>query len=131
VPRANATFVNATYDEEAYDDRDGVVLGRIRITRTFAGELEGESSAELLTARMEAGSATYVALDRIAGRLVGRSAAFVLAHHGTVSAAGAETAASVVPDSATGELKGLRGRGSISVAEDGTHTLTLEYEFDR
>src|SRR5439155_26644472 len=131
VPRANATFVNATYDEEAYDDRDGVVLGRIRITRTFAGELEGESSAELLTARMETGSATYVALDRVAGRLGGRSGSFVLAHHGTVSGAGAETAASVVPDSATAELKGLRGRGSISVAEDGTHTLTLEYEFDR
>jgi hypothetical protein len=131
VPRASATFVNTTDDEEAYDDRDGVVLGRIRITRIFAGDLEGESSAELLTARMEAGSATYVALDRIAGRLGGLSGSFVLAHHGTVSAAGAETAASVVPDSATGELEGLRGRGSISVAEDGTHTLTLEYEFDR
>jgi Protein of unknown function (DUF3224) len=130
VPRANATFVNTTYDEESYDDRDGVVLGRIRITRTFAGELEGESSAELLTARMEAGSATYVVLDRIAG-LGDRSGSFVLAHHGTVSAAGAETAASVVPDSATAELKGLRGRGSISVAEDGTHRLMLEYEFDR
>ena len=80
---------------------------------------------------METGSATYVALDRVACRLGGRSGSFVLAHHGTVSAAGAETAASVVPDSATAELKGLRGRGSISVAEDGTHTLTLEYEFDR
>ena len=131
MPRANATFVNTTHDEEAYDDREGVVLGRIRITRTFAGELEGESSAELLTARMETGSATYVALDRVACRLGGRSGSFVLAHHGTVSGAGAETAASVVPDSATAELKGLRGRGSISVAEDGTHTLTLEYEFDR
>jgi hypothetical protein len=131
VARASATFVNTTYDEEPYDDRDGTVLGRIRITRTFEGELEGESSAELLTARTEAGSATYVALDRIACRLGDRSGSFVLSHHGTVSEEGSANAASVVPDSGTGELAGLRGRGSISVAEDGTHTLSLEYEFDR
>jgi Protein of unknown function (DUF3224) len=131
VPRASATFVNTTYDEEPYDDREGTVLGRIHIARTFEGDLEGQSSAELLTARTEAGSAAYVALDRIAGRLGDRSGSFVLSHHGTVSAAGAATAASVVPDSGTGELVGLRGRGSISVDGDGTHTLTLEYEFDR
>jgi Protein of unknown function (DUF3224) len=131
VPRASATFVNTTYEEERYDDRDGTVLGRIRITRTFAGELEAKSSAELLTARTEAGSAAYVALDRIAGRLGDRSGSFVLAHHGTVSAAGSANAASVVPDSGTGELAGLRGRGSISVDEDGTHRLALEYEYDR
>jgi len=131
VPRASATFVNTTYDEEPYDDCDGTVLGRIHIARTFEGDLEGESSAELLTARTEAGSAAYVALDRIACRLGDRSGSFVLAHHGTVSEDGSANAASVVPDSGTGELTSLRGRGSISVAKDGTHTLTLDYEFDR
>ena len=131
MPRASATFVNTTYEEEPYDDRDGTVLGRIHIARTFEGDLEGESSAELLTARTEAGSAAYLALDRISGRLGDRTGSFVLSHHGTVSAAGAATAASVVPESGTGELAGLRGRGSIAVAVDGTHTLTLEYEFDR
>jgi hypothetical protein len=131
VPRASATFVNTTYDEEQYDDRDGTVLGRVHIARTFEGDLEGESAAELLTARAESGSAAYVALDRIACRLGDRSGSFVLAHHGTVSEDASANAASVVPDSGTGELAGLRGRGSISVADDGTHTLTLEYEFDR
>jgi hypothetical protein len=131
VPRASATFVNTTYDEEAYDDRDGTLLGRIHIARTFNGDLQGESSAELLTARTKAGSAAYLALDRITGKLGDRSGSFVLAHHGTVSAGGAETAASVVPDSGTGELDGLRGRGSISVDDDGTHRLALDYEFGR
>jgi hypothetical protein len=54
-----------------------------------------------------------------------------LVHHGTISAAGSANAASVVPDSGTGELAGLRGRGSISVTADGMHTLALDYEFDR
>ena len=131
MPRASATFVNTSYEEEPYDDRDGTVLGRIHIARTFQGDLEGESSAELLTARTQAGSATYLALDRIAGRLGGRSGSFVLSHHGTVSQAGSANAASVVPDSGTEELAGLRGRGSISVDEDGTHRLALDYEFER
>jgi hypothetical protein len=131
VPRATATFVNTTYEEEPYDDREGTVVGRIHIARTFEGDLEGESSAELLTARTEAGSAAYLALDRIAGRLGGRSGSFVLAHHGTISAAGSANAASVVPDSGTGELAGLRGRGSISIDDDGTHRLAFDYEFER
>ena len=131
MPRASATFVNTTYAEEPYDDRDGTVLGRIHITRAFEGDLEGESSAELLTARTEAGSATYLALDRIACRLGERSGSFVLAHHGTVSETGSANAASVVPDSGTGELEGLRGQGSISVDDDGTHRLALDYGFDR
>ncbi len=127
---AVATFTNETYDEEPYDDRDGTVLGRVHITRSFEGDLEGESTAELLTATVDEGSAAYVALDRIAGRLHGREGSFVLQHYGVVSPAGAATAGSVVPDSATGELRGLRGEGRISVAGDGTHALTLEYELD-
>jgi hypothetical protein len=51
LPRASATFVNETYDEEPHDDRDGTVLGRIRITRTFTGDLEAKSSAMRRTGR--------------------------------------------------------------------------------
>ena len=107
-------------------------LGRMSIEKQFRGDLVATGKGQMLTAMTGTeGSAAYVALDRIAGTLGGRSGSFVLAHHGTVSAAGSDVAASVVPDSATGELAGLRGRGSISVADDGTHTLMLEYEFDR
>ncbi len=128
LPRAVATFTNETYEEESYDDREGTVLGRVHITRRFSGDLEGTSTAELLTARTEDGSAAYVALDHVEGRLGGRAGSFVLSHYGTVSSAGAETAGSVVPGSGTRELSGLRGDASISVDEDGTHALTMEYE---
>jgi hypothetical protein len=128
--RAVATFTNDTYEEEPYDDREGTVLGRTHITRTFEGDLAGEATAELLTARAASGSAAYVALDRISGRLEGREGSFVLAHHGTVSSEGAEVAGSVVPDSGTGGLRGLHGSGQITVDEDGHHQLTLEYELD-
>lgn len=130
MKRADATFVNETYDAETYDDRDGTALGKIHITRRFAGDLEGEATAELLTAMTETGTAVYVALDRITGRLDGRSGSFVLHHRGTVSAEGAVTDGAIVPGSGTGELRGLRGEGTITVDEEGTHRLTLEYELD-
>ncbi|CAN5667189.1 hypothetical protein BH18ACT15_BH18ACT15_07080 [soil metagenome] len=130
LKRSVATFVNDTYEEELYDDREGTALGRVHITRSFSGDLEGRSTAELLTAVTGEGSAAYVAIDRISGRLDGREGSFVLQHHGTVSAREALTAGSVVPDSATGELRGLRGRAQIVVHDDGTHELVLEYELD-
>jgi len=131
VKRATATFTNQTYEEEPYDDAPGVALGRVHITRSFEGDLDGESAAELLTARTGDVAAGYVALDRISGRLDGREGSFVLQHHGTVSPQGeAETAGSVVPDSGTGQLSGLRGTGTISVDEEGNHRLVLEYELD-
>src|SRR2546423_8978604 len=97
VPRASATFVNTSYEEEPYDDRDGTVLGRIHITRTFEGDLEGTATAELLTATTESGSAAYVALDRITGRLHGRTGSFVLQHNGTISSAGSAIDGEAVP----------------------------------
>ena len=129
LPRAAATFVNDTYEEEPYDDREGTVLGRIHITRSFDGDLQGTATAELLTATTESGSAAYVAFDRITARLHARTGSFVLQHHGTISSAGSAIDGAVVPDSATGELRGLRGTGEISV-QQGTHHLTLDYELD-
>jgi|SRR5215211_4444105 len=125
---AVATFTNETYDEEPYDERDGTELGRVHITRSLEGDIEGEATAELLTARAEKGSAVYLALDRIRGRLHGLEGSFVLHHRGTVSPAGATTAGAVVPDSGTAELRGLRGEARIEVDERGTHRLLLEYE---
>jgi hypothetical protein len=130
MPRAFATFHNDTYDEEPYDDRDGTTLGRIHITRTFEGDIAARSTAELLTARTQDGSAAYVALDRIIGSLDGRDGSFVLEHHGTVSAAGATTAGAVVPGSATGQLRGLSGEAQITVDEDGVHQLALEFALE-
>jgi hypothetical protein len=126
--KAAATFVNDTYEEEPYDDRDGTVLGRTHITRTFSGDLEGKATAELLTASTGESSAAYVALDRIDGRLGGRAGSFVLEHHGILSPRSSWTAGNVVPDSGTGELQGLAGSAEITVDEGGTHHLSLEYE---
>jgi Protein of unknown function (DUF3224) len=128
VKRAVSTFVNHLHEAETYDEREGATLGRIHIERRFQGDLEGEATAELLTATAEDGTAVYLALDRISGRLDDKEGSFVLQHRGVLSADGAEIDGAIVPGSGTGELKGITGHGAITVDDEGTHRLTLEYE---
>jgi len=125
---AVATFTLDRWDQEAYDEAEGAVLARARVTKTFLGDIEGTSSAELLLAQAEGGSAAYVGLERVVASVHGRAGTFVLHHSATMTGGGHEASWTVVPDSGTGELGGLRGTADIAVDADGGHTFTLDYD---
>jgi hypothetical protein len=127
MPRVAAIFVNDTYDERDDGEFEGSALARVDITRTFSGDVDGRSTAELMTVRSPDGSAAYVAFDRIVATIDGRSGAFVFQHWGTITAEGGRIAGAVVPGSGTGELSGVEGEGTIRVDGEGTHTLELDY----
>src|SRR5207247_7430847 len=127
---ATGTFDIEGWDQQTYDEREGVSLARATVTKTFHGDLEGTSTAELLLAgstQVET-SRAYVAIERIEGRLHGRTGTFVLHHTAIGSAAGGTAAWTVVPDTGTGELRGLSGQVQIAIDADGTHRFTLDYE---
>jgi Protein of unknown function (DUF3224) len=126
--RATASFEITTWDEQAYDEQDGIKLSRTRVVKTFRGEIEGESTAELLMAVAGQDSAAYVGVERVTGRVNGRQGSFVYLH--TATAAGGAQSASwpVVADSGTGELAGIGGQVRIDNLPDGGHVLTLDYE---
>jgi Protein of unknown function (DUF3224) len=124
---ARAPFTNDRYDEESYAEADGVELSRVHISRTFSGDLEGESTAELMIAKSEGGGG-YVGHDRIAGTLGGKSGTFVFQHTGLMGPEAVTNTGTVVPGSGTGELEGITGDGAMLADENGNHTLTLEYE---
>ena len=73
--RAIASFEITTWDEQAYDERDGIKLSRARVVKAFRGEIEGESTAELLLVLAGEGSAAYVGMERVSGRVNGREGA--------------------------------------------------------
>ena len=102
-------------------------LGRLTIDKRFHGDLEASAKGEMLATQSEVkGSAGYVALERVTGKLQGRSGSFVLLHSATMQRGTPESTITVVPDSGTGELAGLTGSMRIKVAADGSHS----YEFD-
>lgn len=133
--RATASFDVTGWDQSAYEEpAEGPRLARVTVRKVFRGELEGKSTGELLMCQTApddlAAGGGYVVSERVVGRLAGRTGTFVLQHGGLGGAGTAmHTFGHVVPGSGTGELAGLRGEIAIRVAEDGGHTLTLDYDF--
>jgi hypothetical protein len=105
----------------------GSKLGRMSIDKSITGDLTATTRGQMLSAMTETkGSAGYVALERVEGTLGGRSGTFVLQHTGTMDRAAPSLSVTVVPDSGTGELVGLRGEFKILVAE-GQHSYEFTY----
>ncbi len=126
---AMGTFEIESWEEEPYDEREGARLTRTRLTKTFNGDVEGVSTTDLLLAYgAEEGSAAYVGFERVVGSIHGRSGSFVLHHTATTSPDGRSATWTVVPDTGTGELRGLRGEAEISVGPDGGHSFSLDYD---
>src|SRR5258708_4180559 len=108
---AVGTFEVAMNPEPPYDVNEGASIGRVSIKKQF---LEASSSVEMIGARTEVnGSAGYVAIERVTGSLRGQSGSFVLQHSGTMKRGKGELSVTVVPDSGTGELKGIAGKMNI------------------
>jgi hypothetical protein len=124
---ASAPFTNDRYDEEPYAETEGTELSRVHISRTFTGDLEGESTAELMIAKSEGGGG-YIGHDRITGTLGGKSGSFVLQHGGIMGPEGVSNTGTIVPGTGTGDLEGISGDGTMLADDEGNHTLTLTYE---
>lgn len=102
-------------------------LGRQTIDKTFRGDLDATSLGEMLAVMTEVrGSAGYVAMERVEGRLHGRQGSFVLQHFAFMDRGQPELSVRVVPDSGTGELAGLSGQMTIRI-EEGRHFYGFDY----
>jgi Protein of unknown function (DUF3224) len=124
--QARATFSLDSWNEEPYDSAEGAKLLRARVTKTFRGDIEGTSTAELLMVHTSAGPAAYTAHEWFTGTVQGRQGSFV-SQHGAVSEVEG-VAWTVVAGSGTGDLVGIQGTGSLNIDADGTHHFTLDYE---
>jgi hypothetical protein len=105
----------------------GLTLGRMGLTKTFSGDLEGAGEGQMLTGGApEAGMHVYVALERVEGVLQGRRGAFLLAHRGVMDPNGQTLTIDIVPGSGTGELAGIAGSLGLRIV-DGVHHYDLAY----
>lgn len=110
------------------DPGDDSALGRMAIDKVFHGDLEATSRGQMLAAGTAVeGSAAYSALERVTGTLLGRAGSFVLQHTGMMNRGAPKLAITVVPDSGTGALAGLRGSMDILIA-GGRHSYVFDYE---
>ena len=126
---ANARFAIRSWDEKAYSEGQGLPrLTRASVSKTFTGDIEGEGLVEYLMMYRGDGSASFVGLERVSGRIGGRSGTFVLQRTGVFEGGQATESYAVVPGSGTGQLAGLRGEGDSAVGHGAEHPFTLTYE---
>lgn len=124
--RATGTFaVNLTRQ----DDGAEAPVGRMTIAKQFQGDLAATSKGQMLMASSESvqGSAGYVAIEKVTGTLNGRQGTFYLQHTGTMNRGNGELSVTVIPDTGTDQLVGLRGKMNIIIAS-GAHSYEFDYE---
>ncbi len=126
---AKARFAIRTWDEKPFSEGNDVPrLTRASVVKTFTGDIEGEGHVEYLMMYRADGTASFVGLERVVGRIGARGGTFVLQRTGTFANGQAMESYSVIPGSATGELRGLAGDGSTAVGHGMEHPFELNYE---
>ena len=125
---ASGTFDVKLAPQPAAPGIEPAQLGRMTIDKQFQGDLQASSLGEMLSAgTVVTGSAGYVAIERISGALHGWQGSFVLMHFGLMDRGTPSMRVTVVPDSGTGELAGIRGELTIRI-ERGQHEYGFDYE---
>ncbi len=102
-------------------------ISRLWIDKQFQGDLVAVSKGQMLAANTAVdGSAGYVAIEEVRGKLNGRDGTFILQHNGVMNRGEPYLTITVVPDSGTGQLGGLIGEMTIHVTED-QHSYEFVY----
>ena len=108
-------------------DTGDAKLGMMTLDKKYHGELDATAAGRMLTGMTDVkGSAAYVAMERVSGKLKGASGTFLLYHTGLMNKGAQTLSIRVVPDSGTGELAGIDGELHIKIA-DGKHFYRFEY----
>ena len=126
---AHARFAIQSWDEKPYSEaKNQPKLTRASVTKTYTGDIEGDGRVEYLMMYRGDGSATFVGLERVVGRIGDRTGTFVLQRTGVFEDGQAKESYSVIPGSGTGDLEGLQGEGSSAVGHGMEHPFSLSYE---
>jgi hypothetical protein len=107
---------------------DGAV-SRLDFSKTFHGDLQGVGAGVMLSSGdPKSGSAGYVAIETLSGRLGDRQGSFALQQLGMMRAGSQTLHYEIVPGSGQDGLEGITGSFRLTIEDDGTHRYELEYE---
>ena len=128
--RAEAKITVQGAEAKPYDQSASPPLLEIRLSETFTGDIDGESTVRALQVRRNDQSASMVSMQRFHGKLAGRQGTFVLQGSEIVESGTIKATWFVVPGSGTGELAGLRGEGGFEGEFGKGSDGTLDYWFE-
>jgi hypothetical protein len=128
--KAKAKITVHSSEAKPYDQTAGPALMEIRLSETFTGDIDGESSVRALQVLRNDRSASMVSVQRFCGKLGGRQGTFVLQGSEILENGKIKARWFVIPGSGTGELSGLRGEGGFEGQFGKGSDGTLDYWFE-
>ncbi len=128
--RAVAKVTVQSSGAKPYDETAGPALMEIRISETFTGDIDGESTVRALQVLRDDRSASFVSMQRFRGKLGGRQGTFVLQGSEIVENGKLNAEWFVVPGSGTGDLSRLRGEGGFEGQFGKGSDATLDFWFE-
>jgi hypothetical protein len=127
--RVRGEFQVTGWDEDTYQKLGGKgKLTRAHIGQDYTGDLVAKGTWNLHMCYLPDGTAVYTGLGRVAGKLAGGKGSFVMESRGTFDGKAAKSTWKVIPGSATGSLKGLKGSGKSVAPHGSTGTYDLDLE---
>lgn len=127
---AQGTFDVQSWDESVLHEVDGSKVSLAKVIQGFHGDIEGQSSTDILMAYPSDDYASCISHVQVTGTLAGRRGSFTLQATGEYRDGKAGATWFVVPGSGTGELVGLRGEGGYPPQGSMEMTYRLEYSFE-
>jgi hypothetical protein len=100
--------------------------GTYSVDKVFSGDLQAASKFEMHSVGTDAGAGAYVAIEIVTGTLNGKTGSFALMHNGTMTKTSQQLTITIVPECATGELKGMEGKFTINIVGK-EHFYVMEY----
>ncbi len=125
---AAGAFTVDSWEPDTLDDADGWSIQRVRLGKTFSGDMAGTSTVDMISAVIDEVPTAYVGIERLSVTLDGRTGRFLLQH--AAPSGDLPIRLTVVPGSGRDGLAGLRGEFSIAAGDDGSHTYAFDYDLD-
>jgi hypothetical protein len=118
-----ATFEISGWDEKPVSEWDGGKLTHAAITKTYAGDIEGEAVLEYVLAYRSDGTAGFVGIERITGKAGDREGGLVLRQVGEFADGAAKATLTVI--GGMGGFERANGEGDLVADPSGRVTLDL------
>ncbi|WP_408009776.1 DUF3224 domain-containing protein [Pseudalkalibacillus sp. A8] len=112
------------------DMKGGPKLTKGHFEMSYEGDLQGEGILEELKCYFTETSATVYGLERFTGSIGNRIGSFVLEHDGTFEDGVLTSTQKVIPQSGTGDLKGIDGVINVESSDSDAFSITFKYSFD-
>jgi len=123
VMPASGTFeIDLTPQEDS-----GFAAGRMLIRKTYLGDMTGSGIGQMISKRLENGTAVYYAIEEFSGLVQGKSGGFTLVHKGHMSKESQSLDVTILEGSGSGELQNISG--SMLIIQDANgHQYELTFE---